>query len=276
MKETIKTLLTKTKKRLNNSLEARILLQHLLKFSYEELLLNESKLVSEQDMGKLEAMIARRLANEPIAYITGTKEFYGLDFIVTRDTLIPRPDSETLITAVLESYDHNFNGTIIDLGTGSGCLIITLLKHLPNAAGITIDISKDALEIAKQNAIQHHVIDRIKFYNIGWNNLPTDQKYDVIISNPPYIETAMINKLEHDVKGFEPITALDGGIDGLDCYRDIFDISKKMLLPSGDIFIEIGYNQEISIQDLAIKKGLAVLKTYQDLNQTIRCIKLGV
>lgn len=276
MTNTIKQSLLSTKKTLNSTLEARILLQYLLNMTYEDILFNDAKILSEKDISTLEQLIKRRLAKEPIAYITGSKEFYDLDFYVTQDTLIPRPDSETLIEAVLSEYDKSFDGKIIDLGTGSGCLIITLLKHLSNAQGVAIDISDKALAVAKQNANKHNVSDRLDLINTSWSNLKLDRKYDILISNPPYIETQDISTLADDVKNFEPLTALDGGVDGMTCYNEIFDLSRKILKPQSKIFIEIGYNQENQIRDLSIKKGLVVFKTYQDLNKKVRCIQLAL
>jgi release factor glutamine methyltransferase len=276
MAKTIKQLLLSTKTALNNTLEAKILLQHLLNISYEEILRQDNQIISDKDSETLEYLIQRRLAKEPIAYIIGSKEFYSLDFAVTKDTLIPRPDSETLIDAVLSECDKNFSGRIIDFGTGSGCLIITLLKHLTNAQGLAIDISDKALVVAKQNAKKHNVSDRLDLLNTSWNNLQLDTKYDILISNPPYIETNDINTLEDDVKNFEPLTALDGGIDGMACYNEIFALSRETLKPKGKIFIEIGHNQENQIRDLATKKGLVVFKTYQDLNKIVRCIQLSL
>lgn len=274
MRKTIKELLLLTGQRLKSTLEARIILQHQLKMTYEELLLNSDKKISEDDAKAIKNYVERRLQKEPIAHIIGFKEFYGLEFKVTSDTLIPRPDSETLINAVLSSYDKDFEGKITDFGTGSGCLIITLLKHLPNAKGIALDTSEKALKVAEENAQKHDVLDRVELLNVSWNNLSLDMKYDIIISNPPYIETDVIETLQKDVQKFEPVSALDGGVDGLDCYKEIFDISKRILSPSGKLFVEIGYNQEEKLKDLAQKKGLVVAKTYQDLSNIVRCVKL--
>ena len=273
--KTVKQSYSDIKKDLNSSLETRMLLQHQLKMTYEELLLKGETAITTNDLQALQSLVKRRLAKEPIAYITGIKEFYGLDFFVTKDTLIPRPDSETLIEAVLTSYAKNFTGTIIDLGTGSGCLIITLLKYLPNAFGIAVDISEEALKIVDKNAKNHHVSNRLTLINDSWNNL-LNIKGDILISNPPYIEKDEIKYLQDDVKNYEPITALDGGLDGLDCYREIFEISKKILNQNYDLFIEIGYTQSQSIETLAKEKGLVVTQNYHDLNKIIRCLKLQI
>lgn len=270
---TIKALLSRTKKQLNNALDARLIVQHQLHLTHEDLLLHEDRIVSDKDSNAIEKMAERRKNNEPMAHIIGAKEFFGLDFKVTKETLIPRPDSETLIEAVLENYNKDFSGKILDLGTGSGCLIITLLKHLPNATGMAVDISKGALAIATENARTHNVLSRLEFINSSWNDLK-DIKADIIISNPPYIETAEIEELEKDVKHYEPLGALDGGEEGLECYRDIFELSKNWLLPDGSIFIELGYNQTTTLEELATKKGLVVQQNYQDLNNIIRCMKL--
>jgi release factor glutamine methyltransferase len=270
---TIKQVLLSTRLRLNNALEARVLLQHHFATKYEELLLNSDNIINTQDMLAIDSLVKRRLAKEPIAYITGVKEFYGLEFHVTKDTLIPRPDSETLINAVLDTYDHKFDGSIIDFGTGSGCLIITLLKQLPKATGIALDISQEALKIAKKNADTHNVINRLELINKSWNDLKNKQ-CDIIISNPPYIKTEDLKSLQDDVIKYEPKTALDGGTNGIDCYAEIFELSKTILKDKGNVFVEIGYDQEQLVTDLARKKGLVVRKNYQDLNKIVRCLNL--
>ena len=268
---TIRQLLLDIKQQLNNALEARIIIQHHLKITHENLLLNGNKKISSHDRIAIEKLVKRRLAKEPIAYITGVKEFFWLNFHVTKDTLIPRPDSETLIEAVLEKYSTEFDGTIIDLGTGSGCLIITLLTHLPKASGIAVDISQEALKVVKKNADTHKVNNRLQIINSNWQDLKKIQ-CDIIISNPPYIKTEDLESLQDDVIKYEPQTALDGGKNGIICYEEIFEISKRLLKEKGNVFVEIGHDQAQVIENLANKKGLVVNKHYQDLNNIIRCL----
>ena len=228
---------------------------------FDKKLLEEAASSDEE----LNVFIQRRLTGEPVAKIIGKKGFWKDDFIVSKDVLDPRPDSETLIEAVLEIFPNKEKSLqILDLGTGSGCLLLSLLREYQNATGIGVDISEKALAIAKKNA---HT-DRVQFVQRDMlQDLSDLGKFDIIISNPPYIPTAEIQTLERDVKDYDPILALDGGIDGLDFYRTL---SKQHLAPH--IFIEIGKDQESQIIPLFESEGWQFIQSWKDLGKITRIL----
>ncbi len=228
---------------------------------FDKSLLKEASSSDEE----LNAFIARRLAGEPVAKIIGKRGFWKDDFIVSKDVLDPRPDSETLIEAVLEKFpDKNKVLRILDLGTGSGCLLLSLLGEYKNATGLGIDISAKALAIVKQNA---HT-DRVQFLKRDMQqNLSDLGQFDIMISNPPYIPTAEIQTLERDVKDYDPLLALDGGADGLDFYRAL---ATQHLAPH--LFIEIGKDQEAQIIPLFEQQGWHFAQSWKDLSGITRVL----
>jgi release factor glutamine methyltransferase len=252
------------KRQLNSSLEARMLIKHVTGLNDADLISMDSITLSEQQKSQLDDMIAQRLKERPISKIIGYKEFYGRDFIVTDDVLDPRPDSETLIEAVLEHVPLKENIKIVDLGTGSGCLILTLLAELPNAKGVATDISPKALEVAQKNACQLGVSDRVELIESNWFE-QVEGKYDVIVTNPPYIESEVVPTLDKNVRDFDPILALDGGADGLLPYKMILPQVKKYLKTGGMIAFEHGYDQCGRIKRLIEKEGFSQIRAHQDL-----------
>lgn len=218
-----------------------------------------------KDESELQSFIQRAEAGEPIAKIIGHKGFWKGNFIVSKDVLDPRPDSETLIEAVLESYPNKQDPLrILDLGTGSGCLLISLIKEYQNARGVGVDISSKALAIAQQNA---HDLP-IDFIEADMRHLPDNiGRFDIIISNPPYIPTANIEGLDNAVKNYDPRLALDGGVDGLDFYRVIAQIH---LSPA--LFIEIGKDQENDVISIMEKAGWTYQKSWKDLGGITRIL----
>ncbi len=201
-----------------------------------------------RDMVVLQSYIERRKKGEPVSKIIGHKGFWSLDLKVTTETLDPRPDSETLIDAVLKHFpDKKKPFRILDIGTGSGCLLLALLSEYPNAKGIGIDISIHALDVAKTNACGFSAT----FQQLDWTSLTWADslgQFDVIVSNPPYIRTADIQTLDAEVKKYDPLTALDGGVDGLNAYRAIGKNIAKLLYPYGKVFFEIGQGQERDVK----------------------------
>jgi len=195
------------------NLDSEILLSSTLKLNRSQLLLNLNKRIENKEKKFFLNFIERRSKNEPIAYITGYKEFWKSKFKVNKNVLIPRPDTETIIEQVLNELDINSSKKILDIGTGSGCIIISILNERKKCFGVGIDISKNAVKLAKYNAKIQHIDNRIKFLNSDIDNF-CGHKYDLIISNPPYIKHHEINGLEKDIKNHEPKVALDGGIDG--------------------------------------------------------------
>jgi release factor glutamine methyltransferase len=203
------------------------------------------------DEAALAALVARRAAHEPLAYITGRREFWGLDFAVSLATLIPRPDSETLIELALA---HPPAARILDLGTGTGCLLLSLLHEWPGATGIGVDLAPAAATLAARNAAALGLAARASFLAASWA-AALDARFDLVISNPPYIESAEIAGLMPDVAIFEPATALDGGPDGLAAYRALLAALPALLTPNGAAILEIGATQAPAVAALAAAAG---------------------
>ncbi len=246
-------------------LDSRLLLQEVLGINYEQLLVSATRIVTDEELVKFDSLLARRVRREPISKILGRKDFWKYTFKTTPDTLDPRPESETLIESVLNEYkDHNRDLKILDLGAGTGCLSITLLKEYPNASALGVDISIEALKIAGENAQNLEVADRINFIKGNWTQ-GIEEKFDIIISNPPYIKTRQIDYLSDEVRLYDPRTALDGGIDGLDAYKEIFDQVEHVMNSHTRIFIEIGKWQEEDIINLIKEKGFEIHEVRKDI-----------
>ncbi len=204
------------------------------------------------DQALYEPLVARRAAREPLAYITGHKEFWGLDFAVSPATLIPRPDTETLVEAVLESGLQP--RLVLDLGTGTGCLLLALLHEFVSTYGVGVDINEEAAALARRNAQALGLGARAAFLAGSWAD-SLDQKFDLVLSNPPYIEHATLKTLMPEVQNFEPATALDGGADGLAAYRAIISALPRILAPHGLAVLELGVGQAISVSEFAASAG---------------------
>lgn len=276
---TIKSILLKAQAQLqkaripNSGLDARTLLGFVSSYTPEQLLLHHNHAVTKTITKKFFALIKRRINKEPIAHLIGKKEFYSFEFAVNKHVLIPRPDTETLVDVALKHFKKNVDSiSILDLGTGSGCLILTLLKLVPNSKGVAVDISKSALKIARTNAKNLGLQSQVKFINKSWTALKLRKKFDLIVSNPPYISQKDFNKLMKDVRCFEPQTALKAGKDGLDCYRQILPLIKKYLKPQGICLLECGKGQHKAIAKLAAQFGLSVSDYKADLNGIPRCV----
>ncbi|MBS0471921.1 MAG: peptide chain release factor N(5)-glutamine methyltransferase [Proteobacteria bacterium] len=219
--------------------------------------------------------VLRRGVREPFAYLSGHREFYGLDFAVGPGCLIPRPDTETLIeTALRLRPDRSARLSIIDLGTGSGCLLVTLLSLYPNAHGVGIDVSPEALAWAARNLEAHKLADRASLIETGWPE-ESSPGFDLVISNPPYIPSADIAALEPEVRDFEPRGALDGGPDGLAVYRLLAPRVVRMLAPGGLALIEIGQGQGADTSSIFSEYGLRPLEINHDLAGVPRCLALA-
>jgi release factor glutamine methyltransferase len=220
----------------------------------------------------LNQFIARRNEGEPIAKIIGRKEFWRDEFFTSTHTLDPRPESELIIESALHLRPNRQAAlTILDIGTGTGCLLLSLLQEYPNASGVGIDISEQAISTANRNATALKLQNRCLFHNLSWTDAPKSL-YDIIITNPPYIPTGDIDNLDIDVKNYDPMQALDGGIDGLDAYRQILAISGDLLKDDGIFICEIGINQHIDVAKLAIDAGFNQLLTQTDLAGIIRVL----
>jgi release factor glutamine methyltransferase len=258
-------------------LDSLILLTHALSCSKEDIIFNPDARLNIEQQEVFFKMVKRRAAREPVSYIIGKREFFGEDFFVSCDVLDPRPDSESLIELVLENFPQKNNSLeILELGVGSGCLIITLLKAYKSAVGVGVDISEKALKIAGKNATTHQVQDRLQLLQSDLFSTLKILKFDLIISNPPYIASQEIKILEPEVKTYEPHLALDGGVDGFDFYRKIAAKSKDFLKENGRIILEIGINQQEKIIEFFTKNGFQLVEMKPDLSGIIRslCFKI--
>lgn len=243
--------------------EAQLLLQYALGVNRAWLIVHEHDALQPNIQKAFEALLNRRLAGEPIAYIMGRREFYGLDLVVTPDTLIPRPDTETLVDASLAKILDNANQSILDLGTGTGAIALAVAKHRPKANVVAVDASPAALEVAKNNAASL-AITNVRFMLSDWYTGLANQRFDLIVSNPPYIEQNDMHLTQGDVR-FEPISALTSGADGLDDIRHIVEHCLIYLKPQGWLMIEHGYNQAQAVSHLMAAIGLVEIETLKDL-----------
>ena len=311
MQYSIKQILSRTSDKLNEigiispKLEARILLQHAINKSYEYLLTNPEKQLNQLEIETFEKALARRLKHEPIAYITGIKEFYSREFIVNKHVLIPRNDTEILIDVVLGLFKSSLRATkrsvaisgkipevasqtpiassrndvhtkILELGTGSGCISISLLLELPNSQVTATDISIDAIEVAKSNAIKHDVTDRLQIIHSDWFESLKKQKLDLIVSNPPYISINEKPEMAIETINYEPSIALFAEEDGLLGYRIIAENAKKFLKQNGKIVLEIGYKQADQVSQIFLDHGYVIDNIHQDLQFHNRVIEISL
>ena len=242
--------------------EAQLLLQYVLGVNRAWLIAHEHDVLQPNIQVVFEALLNRRLAGEPIAYILGGREFYGLDLLVTPDTLIPRPDTETLVEAALANIPDSANQTILDLGTGTGAIALAVAKHRPKVNVVAVDTSVAALEVAKKNAATL-AITNVRLMLSDWFDALAGERFDLIVSNPPYIEQNDVHLTEGDVR-FEPISALTSGADGLDDIRHIVADCLIYLKPQGWLLIEHGYNQADLVADLMAEAGLVSIQTIKD------------
>ncbi|HQM86983.1 MAG TPA: peptide chain release factor N(5)-glutamine methyltransferase [Methylotenera sp.] len=243
-------------------LEAQLLLQHVLNVNRAWLIAHENDALQANQHAAFEALLNRRLNGEPIAYILGGRAFYGLDLLVTPDTLIPRPDTETLVEAALAQIPIAAHPSILDLGTGSGAIALAIAKNRPQASVIAVDASKAALAVAKKNA-QNLSIDNVEFVLSNWFQHLNNQPFDVILSNPPYIEENDAHLSQGDLR-FEPISALSSGEDGLNDIRQIIENSLVHLQPQGWLMLEHGFNQADKVADLMANTGFVSIETIKD------------
>ena len=253
------------------NLDSEILLSSILKLDRSQLLLNLDNLIESKKKEIFFNLIKRRSINEPIAYIIGYKEFWKNKFKVDKNVLIPRPDTEIIIEQVLNELKINSSKKILDIGTGSGCIIISILNERKKCYGVGIDISKNALKLAKYNAKIQHIKNRIKFLNSDIDNF-YGGKYDLIVSNPPYVKLHKINSLDRDIKSFEPKVALNGGVDGYAKIRLTIKKSSTLIKRKGKLFLEVGFDQTRETLKLLKLNGFYTNKVVKDLANINRCL----
>lgn len=256
------------------SLDARLLLEHALGLSREQLLIRIDDVLTPQQLEYFHTLINARAKRQPIAQIIGRREFFGLTFKVTPNVLDPRPDSETLIEALIKRCKNRQAPLkILDLGTGTGCLLLALLYEFPHATGTGVDISAEALRVARENAIQLGLQSRVNLVISHWC-MQVEGTFDIIVSNPPYIPSADIAGLAPEVAEYEPKLALDGGADGLNCYRAIVASLPQRLAKGGIAALELGFGQQAAVEALAAENGLKTLGVACDMQGIARCILL--
>ena len=255
----------------NPSLDSEIILSNILKINRDKLLLNLDKTIRNSEITKFNNLIDRRKKREPVAYILGHKNFWKSNFKVNKDVLIPRPETEHLVEEVLNIIPKNASFNVLDIGTGSGCIIISIILERKKSRGVAIDISKKALYIAKYNAKMQHIQNRIKFVNSNIDKFSLG-KYDLIISNPPYIINYKISYLDDDVKLYEPKVALDGGVDGYSEIKNVVKKSAELIKTKGKLILEIGDKQVNFTKEILRRNGFYINKIVKDLAEKNRCI----
>tara|TARA_B100001057_G_scaffold306236_1_gene306380 strand:+ start:2827 stop:3696 length:870 start_codon:yes stop_codon:yes gene_type:complete len=252
-------------------LDSEILMSKAIKEDRSDVLLNSDRILSNQDYENFRELISNRLKFKPIAYLTGKKSFWKHEFEINDKVLIPRPDTELIIEEVLKIYKDKENVKFLEVGVGSGCIILSILKEKKSFLGKGVDLSKDCINICKLNAIKLGVQNRLKLFKTDIDNFSSG-KYDLIISNPPYVKKLDLNKLDKDVINYEPKLAIDGGLDGLSKIRKIIKKSSELIKLNGKLVIEIAYDQKKMVKDILRNNGFFINKVVKDLSKNDRCI----
>ncbi len=271
------------------ALDARIIIEERLGYDWSDIVAKGQEIeLSTQDCQQIREDVVVRINGTPLSRIYNKREFWGLEFALSSDTLDPRPDTELIIELALQRFSgRKAPKNILDLGTGSGCILISLLSEFPEAHGVGVDLSEGALEMARQNAQQNKCANRAKFIQGSWWNAldaqhgaaktvhKVQQKYDLIVSNPPYIVNQVIPDLSPEVKNHDPILSLDGGVDGLDAYKIIFSQLKNYLSDDGITLLEIGYDQENDVMRLSKESRFALRTVHADLAGNPRVVDIS-
>ena len=262
--------LLKNKNIISHELDAQVILSDIMGVTRDFFITNSHIKVSKNTIKKFNYAIRRRIKREPVAYIIGKKEFWSQDFVVNQTTLVPRPETELLIYKVIDFF-KNKRINILDIGTGSGCILLSILKELVHSRGIGIDISTRAIKMAQINSKNLNLFHQSKFkvfdiskFNVG--------KYDLIVSNPPYIPTKDIKNLSEDIINYEPLVALNGGLDGLDLIKKVIYKANSLLKKNGLLVIEIGSNQYLKVSSLLRQRGFREMSRQCDYSHNVRCI----
>ena len=261
----------KNKSILSAKLDSEILMAKALGKNREYIILNNDKILKEQNLEYFKKLVQERATRKPIAYLLNKKSFWNSEFYVNKNTLIPRPDTEIIIEQVLKFTKHKNYLNILDIGVGSGCILLSILKERKNFYGTGIDISRNSLDICKMNAKKLRLDKRVKFFKSDVDKF-TIGKYDLVVSNPPYISRCDLKYLENDVIKFEPKLALDGGLDGLSVIRKVIKKSSELLKKNGKFILEIGFDQKNKVIKLLNNKGFYINSTVKDLANNDRCI----
>jgi release factor glutamine methyltransferase len=269
---------TQARKRLEGAgidapvIDARLLLEAATGATRTDILTDPYRALTPAQTETLEAYLARRIAREPVSHILGKKGFWTVELKVTRDVLTPRPDTETLVDGVLKSLPAEESMRILDLGAGSGAILLALLAERPLWSGVGVDVSEPALEVARENAALLKLDDRATFVHGLWAEGQPDRAFDAVVSNPPYIPTADIDTLDPEVSVHEPRLALDGGVDGLDAYRVLAPQVMRVLKPGGVFALEIGHDQGQAVEALMVGAAAGFCRVVSDLGQRDRVV----
>ena len=253
------------------NLDCEILMSDVIKKDRSYIIINQKKTLSKKDLNNFNHLIEKRKKGEPIAYLTGKKDFWKHEFKVSKDILIPRPDSELIVEHILEFTKNRSKLNVLDIGVGSGCLLLSVLKERPNFYGVGIDINQKCINICKKNTLNLNIFNKIKFFKTDVDNFNFG-KYDLIISNPPYINKIGLQYLEKDVIDFEPKIALNGGLDGTSVIRKVINKSSELIKKNGKFFLEIAFDQKNKVAKLLEYKGFYINKILKDYSKNDRCI----
>jgi len=258
---------------LNSRLDSEILVSHLINIPRENIYSKLKENLPSNKTEELQRLVSRRVKKEPIAYILNNKEFWSTNFYVDRSVLIPRPETEVLIDLILSQINNKNNYlNILDIGTGSGCILLSLLKELTKAKGIGIDKSLKAIAVAKKNSISQQLDSRASFKNINLEEIKFDKKFDLIVSNPPYLPDVSLKNLNLDIKLYEPKIALQGGVQGVDFLCKIISLASKIIKINGLLALEIGDNQFHILAKYLKENRFKILNKYILINKQVRCL----
>ena len=252
-------------------LDAEILMAKVLGANREYIILNNNKVLEDKKFENFQRLIKERANRKPIAYLLNNKFFWNNEFYVNKNTLIPRPDTEIIVEQILKFTKNKNSLNILDIGVGSGCILLSILNERKKFTGTGIDISKNSLDICKINAKKLLVEKRTKLYKSDVDKF-TQGKYDLVVSNPPYIKSCDLKYLDSDVLEFEPKLALDGGLDGLSVIRKVVKKSSELIKRNGKFILEIGFNQKNKVIKLLNKKGFYINSTIKDYAKNDRCV----
>ena len=251
-------------------LDSELILSDILKSQREKLIINSNESISEKVINNFNKLILRRTKKEPIAYILNKREFWSKDFFVNQNTLIPRPETELLCEQLIKIFKGK-SINFLDIGTGTGCILLTILSEINEAKGIGLDISKKAIDVAKRNSKNLNLTSRAKFFTRSLEEI-YGYKFDLVVSNPPYIKSIDLKNLQEDVRKFEPKIALDGGKEGLDVIKKVIYKSKTILKKLGLLALEIGYGQHYKVSQILKKQGFKEELLIRDYRNNVRCI----